>query len=134
MLSNRSTNRQEYPHSLSYQARTLTSLSAMTFVDSESNIAECGFPITSTETNGSSVYCKIPFNSDISKNSEYSPTGIIAVSKAVEVYVKNNWNRECKRMFPAIEFNGVIVPEENKNEKEYIDMFNPLTRKGGEIF
>jgi glycosyltransferase involved in cell wall biosynthesis len=78
--------------------------------------------------------CKIPFNLDIHEGSDYSPTAIIAISEAAKEYVKNNWGRESKIMFPAIEFDKVLIPKNHHTEKEYITMFNPLTRKGGAIF
>ncbi len=50
-----STQRFEYPHSLSYQAITLTKLPPMTIVWPASKIAECGSWTMSVETIGSSV-------------------------------------------------------------------------------
>ena len=50
----RSTSRLEYPHSLSYQPMTFTTL-PMAIVDSASNVHEAGEPTMSLETIGSSV-------------------------------------------------------------------------------
>src|SRR5699024_11868445 len=55
----------EYPHSLSYQANTLTLLSPMTIVDCSSTIAECGSVFKSIESNGSSLTAIIPANSPL---------------------------------------------------------------------
>src|SRR3990170_2239445 len=52
----------EYPHSLSYHAITLTILLSRTLVMLPSTIEECGFPLKSMDTRGSSVYSKIPLS------------------------------------------------------------------------
>src|SRR5204863_1405483 len=57
----KSRHRHEYPHSLSYHARTFTHLSPTTFVYSESTIDEFELPLKSAETSSSSVYPRIPF-------------------------------------------------------------------------
>ena len=54
-LAARSTSRLEYPHSLSYQATTLTSVPSITLVSPESKIDENGEPTMSLETIGSAV-------------------------------------------------------------------------------
>src|SRR5699024_389645 len=59
----RSTQREEYPISLSYHETTFTILSSMTIVDKPSTIEECGLPTMSLDTSGSSEYSIIPFNS-----------------------------------------------------------------------
>jgi hypothetical protein len=51
-ISTRSTSRLEYPHSLSYQPSTFTTL-AIAIVASESNVQEAGEPTMSVETIGS---------------------------------------------------------------------------------
>jgi hypothetical protein len=45
MNRSRSTQRDEYPHSLSYHPLTLTIVPSITLVDSESTMHECGFPM-----------------------------------------------------------------------------------------
>src|SRR5467141_4643879 len=57
----RSRQRQEYPHSLSYQARTFTQRSPTTLVYSESTMEEFELPLKSAETSSSSVYARMPF-------------------------------------------------------------------------
>ncbi len=82
--------------------------------------------------------CKIPFELDISKKSEFSPTGIICVSKAVKKYVKEKWGRDCLISIPPINIKkNILVPKSKFTDplkRPYITMFNPLIRKGGEIF
>src|SRR5438270_7517425 len=51
----KSRQRQEYPHSLSYQASTFTHRSPTTFVYPASTIEEWGLPLKSAETSSSSV-------------------------------------------------------------------------------
>src|SRR3954454_1309433 len=57
-----SATRLEYPHSLSYQAMTLTIVPCMTRVSWLSKIAECGLRTMSLDTIGSSVYSRMPFS------------------------------------------------------------------------
>src|SRR5512143_1970857 len=57
----RSTRRQEYPHSLSYQASTFAIFPPITLVDRASKEADTGSWLKSTETSGSSTYWRIPF-------------------------------------------------------------------------
>jgi len=52
MRAARSTRRQVYPHSLSYQPNTFTRLPAA-WVSPESNTQEAGWPMMSRETSGS---------------------------------------------------------------------------------
>src|SRR5690606_31849378 len=47
--------RLEKPHSLSYQASTLTSVPSITFVSVASNVAECGSWLKSMDTSGASL-------------------------------------------------------------------------------
>ncbi len=47
--------RLEKPHSLSYQAHTLTSVPSMTLVSVASKIDECGSWLKSTDTSGASL-------------------------------------------------------------------------------
>uniref|UniRef100_A0A2P2JS94 Glyceraldehyde-3-phosphate dehydrogenase Bic isoform X1 n=1 Tax=Rhizophora mucronata TaxID=61149 RepID=A0A2P2JS94_RHIMU len=51
-----------YPHSLSYQATTLTISSPMTMVNEESIVEETSLQRKSTDTRGSSQTSSIPFN------------------------------------------------------------------------
>lgn len=53
----------EYPHSLSYQDKTLIMLPSTTWVERESTIEERGLPLKSIETNGRSLTPKIPLSS-----------------------------------------------------------------------
>jgi len=80
--------------------------------------------------------CKIPMNLDLSIGSECSPTAIIATSNIVKNYVKKNWNREVTIIMPLVETKDYIISNEEFSpaDNEYIVMFNPLVRKGGEIF
>src|SRR5688572_19464969 len=59
----RSTTRQEYPHSLSYQATTLARFPSSTFVNWPSTMELLEFFIISLETTGSIVKLRMPFNS-----------------------------------------------------------------------
>jgi hypothetical protein len=56
-----STIRLEKPHSLSYQEKTFTTRSPETMVNGASKIEECGLPMMSHETMGSSLYWRMPF-------------------------------------------------------------------------
>src|SRR5438046_10663224 len=58
----RSRTRQEYPHSLSYQAITFTQLPATTRVMGESTMALRGSPLKSLETSSCSSYPRYPFS------------------------------------------------------------------------
>src|SRR5688572_14969459 len=82
-----STSLLEYPHSLSYQAKTLTKLPPTTRVISPSIIAEYGVLIISDDTNGSSVYvnkCAISgFNAAALKASFISSGGTFFLRTAV---------------------------------------------------
>ncbi len=82
--------------------------------------------------------CKIPFNLDISKKSEFSPTEIIAVSNAVSSYILKNFSRDSIILHPPVSLEKVLVSNHIKDynpwNSEYILMFNPLGRKGGRIF
>src|SRR3954464_10286217 len=57
----RSTHRQEYPHSFSYQPLTLSSVPSTTLVLFASMMHECGLPMKSDDTSSSSVYSRMPF-------------------------------------------------------------------------
>src|SRR5262249_55872673 len=61
----RSRTRQEYPHSLSYHARTLTMLPSTTAVDGRSTMDECGSPLKSMETSSSSVTSRMPLRGPV---------------------------------------------------------------------
>ena len=52
--------RLEYPHSLSYQPTTLTSVPSV-IVDGESRMQECGLCTMSIETIGAVLYSRMPF-------------------------------------------------------------------------
>lgn len=79
--------------------------------------------------------CKIPLELDLSNKSEYSPTAIIATSEIVKKYIKKNWNRNAKRIMPLVEKEDYVISRDFKPfNNEYIVMFNPLIRKGGEVF
>lgn len=81
--------------------------------------------------------CKVPFELNLRKESPYSPRGIWCVSKAVKKYVRKKWNRNALVLLPPIEFGKtIIVPPTNKApiKRKYVTFFNPLIRKGGEIF
>ncbi len=77
-------------------------------------------------------FCKIPAYLDISRDSEFSPTHVMVVSDYVREYVAENWNRESIVIPPPIELGAVIASDEN--DKQFITMFNPNLKKGGEIF
>src|SRR2546422_10924264 len=69
----------ENPHSLSYHANTFTSRSPEAIVSKESKTAECGFPTTSCDTIGSSVYWRIP------RRSPSAASFIAAFTEAADV-------------------------------------------------
>src|SRR5581483_11575520 len=58
----RSTQRFEYPHSLSYHERTLTKLPSITFVYGASMIDECGLPLKSIDTSSSVDTAMMPLS------------------------------------------------------------------------
>src|SRR2546426_577613 len=60
MKRTRSRTRDEYPHSLSYQASTLIKLPSTRAVDGRSTIDECALPLKSMETSSSSVASRMP--------------------------------------------------------------------------
>src|SRR5580704_11060318 len=60
MRFTRSTTRHEYPHSLSYQASTLTVRSPSSIVDGASKIDECGSWRKSIDTSSSSLTARMP--------------------------------------------------------------------------
>src|SRR5882672_4604272 len=60
MKRTRSRTRDEYPHSLSYQASTLIRLPSTRAVEGRSTIEEWAFPLKSAETSSSSVASRIP--------------------------------------------------------------------------
>jgi glycosyltransferase involved in cell wall biosynthesis len=80
--------------------------------------------------------CKVPLELNLSKNSNYSPTAIIATSKYIKDYAKKKWDREVQIINPLIETKDYIITDNDFNplNNELIFMFNPLARKGGEIF
>src|SRR5699024_2813445 len=81
----------EYPHSLSYQANTLTLLSPMTIVDCSSTIAECESVLKSIETNGSSLTAIIPANSPLlaSLNASFTFSIVTSVFKSTTKSTKS---------------------------------------------
>jgi glycosyltransferase involved in cell wall biosynthesis len=81
--------------------------------------------------------CKTPLSLDIRSESKFSPTEIICASKSVQRYIKEAWGRDGKIIYPAIDLNdNILTPIKAKKprDREYIIMFNPLRRKGGDIF
>src|SRR2546427_5120794 len=60
MKRTRSRTRDEYPHSLSYQASTLIKLPSTRAVDGRSTIDECALPLKSMETSSSSLASRMP--------------------------------------------------------------------------
>src|SRR5439155_13159018 len=59
---NKSTQRLEYPHSLSYHERTFTKSPSITFVYGASMIDEFALPLKSTDTSSSVENARIPFS------------------------------------------------------------------------
>ncbi len=80
--------------------------------------------------------CKIPLELDLSKSSDHSPTALIATSKYIKNYIKEKWNRKAHIIQPLVETKKYIISDKEFNpiNNEYIFMFNPLVRKGGEVF
>jgi len=80
--------------------------------------------------------CKIPLELDLSESSDYSPTNIITTSNHVKNYIKEKWNRVAQIVQPLVETEEYMVLNKKFNSinNEYIFMFNPLVRKGGEVF
>src|SRR6516165_7154684 len=58
----KSTQRLEYPHSLSYQDSTFTKSPSITFVYGASTIDEYGLPLKSIETSSSCEYARMPLS------------------------------------------------------------------------
>src|SRR5437773_7253311 len=59
-ISSISTQRLLYPHSLSYQPTTFTNRFPSMMVSLLSKMHECGLPIMSCDTSGSSLYSRTP--------------------------------------------------------------------------
>ncbi len=80
--------------------------------------------------------CKVPLELDLNEDSEYSPTEIIGTSKLIRDHVKKKWNREAIIINPLVETKEYVIldKEFNPTNNQLIFMFNPLARKGGEIF
>src|SRR3989338_11010212 len=70
----------EKPISLSYQAKTLISLSSIVRVERASTIEEWGSPLKSEETSGSSLTERIPFNAP---SAAFRRASLIAEADAV---------------------------------------------------
>ncbi|MBI4981336.1 glycosyltransferase family 4 protein [Candidatus Woesearchaeota archaeon] len=75
----------------------------------------------------------VPFNLDISKKSSYAPSEIIVPSDFVRDYVRDTWERESVVIPPQINVNRVLA-NKDPSENRYITLFNPLVKKGGQIF
>ncbi len=77
--------------------------------------------------------CKVPFERDISKNSVYGPTKIVSNSAATKEFVKENFGRNSTIIQPPVD-----IQELKDNFKgvsgDYITLFNPIVRKGGNVF
>src|SRR3990172_3517912 len=80
----RSLTRQEYPHSLSYHERILTRLPSISAVEGRSTIEECGLPLKSAETSGSSTTARIPFRAPAaaSRNASLMTSGVVGFSSS----------------------------------------------------
>lgn len=80
--------------------------------------------------------CKVPLGLDLGKKSDHSPTAVIATSKYIKDYVKKKWKREAQLINPLVETKNYILADKDFNpiNNKLIFMFNPLVRKGGEIF
>src|SRR3972149_8778783 len=74
----------EYPHSLSYHARTLTILFSITFVERASTMDELEFPLKSIETNGSSQYWRMPLSSPSAAflNAAFTSSAVVSLSNS----------------------------------------------------
>src|SRR5699024_3745927 len=94
----------EYPHSLSYQANTLTLLSPMTIVDCSSTIAECGSVLKSIETNGSSLTAIIPANSPLlaSLSASFTFSIVTSVFKSTTKSTKETFEVGTLNAIPCI--------------------------------
>src|SRR3989449_5760305 len=84
MKRTRSRTRDEYPHSLSYQASTLIRLPSTNAVDGRSTIDECGFPLKSEETSSSSVASRMPRSDPAaaSRNASFTVCGVAGLSSS----------------------------------------------------
>src|SRR3990172_55782 len=74
--------RQEYPHSLSYQATTFTMRSFSTIVERVSTMAEWGFPLKSIETRGRSHTSRIPRSGPLDASRKAVLTSSIITSRS----------------------------------------------------
>src|SRR3954462_9633202 len=79
MKAARSTNRFEYPHSLSYQPSTLTRLS-VAMVSRAEKTHDDGLPTMSADTSGSSLYSSTPRDDESAEGS--SNTALISSTDA----------------------------------------------------
>lgn len=61
------------------------------------------------------------------------PTALVANSKFICEWVKQETGRECHFIFTTIDLERVVSPQSERNPK-YITMFNPVREKGGHIF
>ncbi|MEO1993144.1 MAG: glycosyltransferase family 4 protein [Pirellulales bacterium] len=77
--------------------------------------------------------CKIPFETDICEGSHFSPTEIIVVSEPVRDYVKEKFGRSSYAVPSAVDLD-ILRSHFRPGHGRYIMMFNPLERKGGNIF
>src|SRR5882724_7294899 len=90
----KSRTRQEYPHSLSYQAITFTQLPATTSVHLESTMEERESPRKSTETSSSVSYPKYPFSLPDSLASRRA-----LFTSSIEVFFSTNTVRSTTETF-----------------------------------
>lgn len=77
-------------------------------------------------------FCKTPAYIDISDSSVYRPESVLVVSDFVGNYVKSNWDRDSYVVEPLIDLQRCMSVD--RSAAQYITMFNPNTRKGGDIF
>src|ERR1700741_766275 len=81
-LRSRSTQRLEYPHSLSYQDRTFTKSPSITFVYGASTIEEFALPLKSIETSSSFETARMPLSgpSAASVSALLTASGVVFLS------------------------------------------------------
>src|SRR4029077_15704907 len=85
MYFTRSRTRQEYPHSLSYQDRTLIMRPPITLVYSASTIEEFELPLKSADTKGSSLNARIPLSSPLAASFRAWLTSSVVVSFSTSI-------------------------------------------------
>src|SRR5512140_444091 len=104
MKRSRSTQREAYPHSLSYQPHTFTSVPSMTLVVFASSVQEYGLPVKSTDTRSSSVTATMPLSgpSAAARNAPFTASIVVARSTSTTRSVNDTSGVGTRTEMPSI--------------------------------